>query len=279
MDISEESVTSSAEDAYDVFNIKNIPSLLSSYDESINEASQGLTMTSLGAFVFLSQNESKVSFGFEPTEPEPEEEVERLSLAYERLHCMPKVLLYDLAPKIKILDISHNEFENLEFLKNFKQLTNLICDRNYINSSTRLPYMPKLELLWLNHCKIYELYPWIKCLQESCPNLKYLSLMGNRGVPSVLHKNNFCEYLQYRLYVISLFPNLIHLDDQAVTAEQHLEAAKLNKKTILERLCANNKIPAYLRTMTELFSSSGSSSTSPPPMGSFPNQKPKNAVI
>lgn len=90
------------------------------------------------------------------------------------------------------------DFRNLEFLKNFKQLTNLICDRNYINSSTRLPYMPKLELLWLNHCKIYELYPWIKCLQESCPNLKYLSLMGNRGVPSVLHKNNFCEYLQYR---------------------------------------------------------------------------------
>lgn len=35
----------------------------------------------------------------------------RLSLAYERLQTIPKLLLQELAPVIKILDISNNNFE------------------------------------------------------------------------------------------------------------------------------------------------------------------------
>lgn len=37
-------------------------------------------------------------------------ECQRLSLAYEKLSRIPHVILEELAPQIKILDISHNEF-------------------------------------------------------------------------------------------------------------------------------------------------------------------------
>lgn len=46
--------------------------------------------------------------------------------------------------------------------------------------------------------QIVNLYPWIRNVQESCPNLKYLSLMGNPAAPSYLNGGNFYEYLQYR---------------------------------------------------------------------------------
>lgn len=119
-------------------------------------------------------------------------------MAYERLHQMPKILLHELAATIKILDISYNEFNNLDFLSEFTELTSLICDHNNITSDTNLPFMPKLELLWLNHCKINELNRFVRKLQCSCPNLKYLSLMGNQAAPSYLNGGNFYEYLQYR---------------------------------------------------------------------------------
>lgn len=80
----------------------------------------------------------------------------------------------------------------------FKELTSLICDHNNITSTSFIPFMPNLELLWLNHCKIAELYPWAQRLRHSCPNLKYLSLMGNPAAPSYLNGGNFYEYLQYR---------------------------------------------------------------------------------
>lgn len=45
-------------------------------------------------------------------------------------------------------------YSNLHFLTEFKKLTSLICDHNNITSSTFIPHMPNLELLWLNHCKV-----------------------------------------------------------------------------------------------------------------------------
>ncbi|XP_017769041.1 PREDICTED: leucine-rich repeat-containing protein C10orf11 homolog [Nicrophorus vespilloides] len=224
----------------DVIHIKNVPSLLSSYDESIlDDKSEIFSMTSLGAFIFLNQAESKLSYGLDNAIAQNSHtttDTTRLSLAYERLHSMPKLILQELSPYIVVLDISNNEFENLNFLTEFKKLTTLICDHNNITSSTEIPAMPKLELLWLNHCKIKELYPWGRKLQKSCPQLKYLSLMGNEAAPSYLNGGNFNEYLQYRLFMISMFPNLLHLDDKPVTAEQRKESKKLYKKSFLEKL-------------------------------------------
>lgn len=212
-------------------------------------------MTSLSTLMLLSQTDSKTSHYSDSNSDEMyDEEKYRLSLAYERLHSMPKLLLNELAPMIRILDISNNEFEHLGFLGEFKQLTTLICDHNNITSSTYIPYMPELELLWMNHCKINELYPWAKRLQQSCPNLRHLSLMGNPAAPSYLNGGTFYEYLQYRLFIISLFPTLVHLDDRAVTEDQRAEAHRMYRRPLLERIASKTPtslVPTYLRSVTD----------------------------
>ncbi|KAK5650750.1 hypothetical protein RI129_001779 [Pyrocoelia pectoralis] len=211
-------------------------------------------MTSLSGLVLLSQNESKpaslatLENDLFYTDPKCQ-----LSLAYEKLHTIPKLLLHELSPFIKTLDISHNEFDNIDFAGDFKQLTMLICDHNNISSATHIPYMPQLELLWMNHCKISELYPWAKRLQHSCPNLRHLSLMGNPAAPSYLNGGTFYEYLQYRLFMISLFPTLVHLDDRVVTDDQRAEAHRLYKRPFLERITSktSTNLPIYLRSVTD----------------------------
>nr|CAI5868156.1 unnamed protein product [Callosobruchus analis] len=174
--------------------------------------------------------------------------LQRLSLAYERMHRMPKILLEGLACHVRILDISHNEFDNLDFLSELKVLTSLICDHNNITSNTTIPYLPKLELLWMNHCKISELYPWAKRLSLSCPNLKYLSLMGNPIAPTYLNCANISERIHYRLFIISLFRKLVHLDDRTVTKFERVQAQKLYPRSIMERLVTKSQ-----QTMPECF--------------------------
>lgn len=92
----------------------------------------------------------------------------------------------------------HKIFRNLQFLGEFENLTSLNLDHNNIDDHTVFPHMPKLQLLWLNHNSIEELYPFIKNLYESVPNLRYLCLMGNKAAPSYLNGGTFYDYLQYR---------------------------------------------------------------------------------
>ncbi|CAB3235323.1 unnamed protein product [Arctia plantaginis] len=160
----------------------------------------------------------------------------RLTLAYENLYEIPKTIVERFADHIKYLDLSHNKITNLDSLVYFKNLTSLIADSNPITEDCNLPPLPKLELLWLNRCKIASLYPWVGKLKESCPNLQYLSLMGNPAAPSYFNGGTFYEYLQYRLFVISQFPSLTHLDDRRVTEDQRLEAQRLYKRPFLERI-------------------------------------------
>ncbi|KAJ8983201.1 hypothetical protein NQ317_016422 [Molorchus minor] len=229
-----------------IIDMRNLPNILD-YDE-IND----FDMTSLGTLMLLEQNATRINPKSCDTLDE-DSHLQRLSLAYEKLCTIPKILLEEFTPYVKILDISSNEFENLEFLAEFKELTHLICDHNKITSRTNIPYLPKLELLWLNHCRITELYPWARKLQRSCPNLKYLSLMGNPVAPSYLNGGNFYEYLHYRLFMISLFPNLVHLDDNEVTPNQRLEAQRTYQKPLVKRIVArtHQNLPAYLRVMSE----------------------------
>ncbi|KAJ8724588.1 hypothetical protein PYW08_016062 [Mythimna loreyi] len=167
---------------------------------------------------------------------ENEEENGRLTLAYERLYEIPKTIVERFSDHVKYLDISHNKITNLDALVYFKSLTSLIADDNPITENCCLPPLPKLELLWLNRCKVASLYPWVGKLKESCPNLQYLSLMGNPAAPSYFNGGTFYEYLQYRLFVISQFPALNHLDDRKVTEDQRLEAQRLYKRPFFERI-------------------------------------------
>ncbi|XP_059054579.1 leucine-rich melanocyte differentiation-associated protein-like [Achroia grisella] len=164
-----------------------------------------------------------------------EDDSTKLNLAYENLYEIPRTIVERFADYITYLDISHNKITNLDALVHFRHLTSLIADNNPVTENCILPPLPKLQLLWLNRCKISSLYPWVGKLKESCPNLSHLCLMGNPAAPSYLNGGTFYEYLQYRLFVISQFPSLNHLDDRNVTDDQRQEAQRLYKRPLLER--------------------------------------------
>ncbi|KAI4458752.1 leucine-rich melanocyte differentiation-associated protein [Holotrichia oblita] len=265
MDFFEKS--SDSEDALTVFDINDVSSRLY-LEEVLHKGSDSISMTSLSALMLLHETELR-SDNFQDASV-----TNRLSLAYERLHVMPKILLQELSPHVKILDISHNEFENLSFLSDFPQLTTLICDHNNITSFAEIPYLPKLELLWMNFCKVRELYPWAINLQQSCPNLKYLSLMGNPAAPSYLNGGNFYDYLQYRYFMISLFPNLLHLDDRIITPDQREEAQRLYKRPIVEKMAAKTQnLPQCIRTIKNKVSNIFS------PVPNFAVNRQRNTII
>ncbi|XP_060802011.1 leucine-rich melanocyte differentiation-associated protein-like isoform X2 [Amyelois transitella] len=166
---------------------------------------------------------------------ENEEDSTKLNLAYEKLYEVPRTIVERFSDYVIYLDLSHNKITNLDALVHFKHLTSLIADDNPITEHCLLPPLPKLQLLWLNHCKIASLFPWVGKLKESCPNLNYLCLMGNPAAPSYLNGGTYYESLQYRLFVISQFPSLTHLDDRKVTEDQRQEAQRLYKPPFLER--------------------------------------------
>ncbi|GLH07205.1 Uncharacterized protein GBIM_12723 [Gryllus bimaculatus] len=58
---------------------------------------------------------------------------------------------------------------------------------------------------------------------------------------------------KFRLFVISWFPNLIHLDDRAVTEDQKNEAHRLFRRPFLERLSISTSRSSYLRVIQEKF--------------------------
>ncbi|KFB35643.1 AGAP007552-PA-like protein [Anopheles sinensis] len=149
---------------------------------------------------------------------------ERLSLAYERLSQIPRKIAEKFSRTTTILDLSYNEIKDLSFLTHFRQLNTLILDKNLRPDERSLPSLPNLELLWLNHCDINNLQNWIYRIRECCPSLKYLSLMGNPGATSSFNGNSSLEHNDYRLFVISVLPQLRHLDDSEVTPAQRTQA-------------------------------------------------------
>ncbi|KAF7998609.1 hypothetical protein HCN44_011017 [Aphidius gifuensis] len=199
-------------------------------------------MTSLGKLIFAdinSRDTSKSSADSDSLSTSDYDDTS-ISLAFENLFFMPYDIIEKYNDSILTLDISHNKFSSLQFLAEFENLTSVNLDYNRIDSYTIFPYLPQLELLWLNHNKIDSLYPFLKLLYESLPNLQYLSIMGNHASPSYLNDGTFYDYLQYRLFVISWFPKLKHLDDRVVTVEQQREAKRLFKRPLFERLADNS---------------------------------------
>lgn len=104
---------------------------------------------------------------------------------------------YEIVQRMQVRQVSLC-FRNLQFLLEFDHLTSLNLDHNIVDEHTVFPYMPQLELLWLNHNGIDNLYPFIKNLHKSLPNLKYLCLMGNNVTSSYLNDGTSYEHLKYR---------------------------------------------------------------------------------
>ncbi|CAH0723954.1 unnamed protein product, partial [Brenthis ino] len=210
-----------------------------------NDSDEGLIAVDLSSSILVDSLTAMTQNFIPPDlmqgiEDNNEDESTKLTLAYERLYELPKTIVERFCDHIKYLDISHNKITNLDGLVYFKHLSTLIADDNPITENCLLPPLPKLQLLWLNRCKISSLYPWVGKLKESCPNLQYLSLMGNPAAPSYFNGGTFYEYLQYRLFVISQFPSLLHLDDRRVSDDQREEAHRLYRRPLLERIVKPN---------------------------------------
>ncbi|KAJ8676083.1 hypothetical protein QAD02_011869 [Eretmocerus hayati] len=204
-------------------------------------------MTSLGRLVFTDTHSRQTESVFPDSS---QNSSECLSLAFEHLFFMPHDIVANYGSTIHTLDISHNNFgRNLHFLAEFENLTTLNLDNNNIDSLTVFPYMPKLQLLWINNNRIENLFPFIKNLSKSMPNLQYLSLMGNTAAPSYMTNGTFYDYLQYRFFVISWFPALEHLDDRVITPEQRAEAKRLFKRPFLEQLIERAPLPNCIKFM------------------------------
>lgn len=126
---------------------------------------------------------------------------------------------------------------DLSFLGQFKKLNSLILDHNKHMDITTFPNIPTLKLLWINNCKILNLFKWVQKVSICCPNLRILCMMGNPG-NSMDH--DVSDYADYRKCVINFFPKLIYLDDMKVTPEerQNVQAIKtqrrINSKSIVE---------------------------------------------
>lgn len=125
------------------------------------------------------------------------------------------------------LDLSYNELTSITAVKYFDRLQVLILDNNKLRDLRTLPQMPTLTTLSLNNNKISQIDGVLKQIQECCPNLVYVSLLGNPACPDQLTNPSTDEedYNRYRLYAIYVLPpSLRFLDSRPVTRQERIDA-------------------------------------------------------
>ncbi|CAG2119597.1 unnamed protein product, partial [Medioppia subpectinata] len=126
------------------------------------------------------------------------------------------------------LDLSFNIIDNLDGIEKFTNLKELILDNNLIkDDSIKLSYNSSLHTLSLNKNKLTDLERLLTHLSEKCPNLTFLSLLGNNACPDQLSNNSHNDeqdYERYRRYVIYRLPFLKFLDSTRVTGEERRDA-------------------------------------------------------
>lgn len=169
----------------------------------------------------------------------------KLTLAFQNLNEINQKMLPESRENVYVIDLTENNLNgsnDLRFLLEFPNLNTLILDKNLIQSNIRLPLMEKLSTLWVNHNKIDNLSVFIQNITETCPNLKYLSMINNKAAPSYFNGGSLIEYNDYRLYVISKLKNLTLLDDKEVTPEERTQSLSLYGKTRSTTIRKNSSI-------------------------------------
>ncbi|OMJ65611.1 hypothetical protein SteCoe_37911 [Stentor coeruleus] len=118
--------------------------------------------------------------------------------------------------QIKNLNLWGNEIENVTILKEMPNIEILSLSVNKISTLKPFSYCKKLTELYLRKNLIQDLSE-IRYLQ-GLPNLKVLWLW----------ENPCAEIPNYREAVLSALPNLVKLDNQAVTPEEKAQASKID---------------------------------------------------
>ncbi|XP_031833747.1 leucine-rich melanocyte differentiation-associated protein isoform X5 [Nomia melanderi] len=145
----------------------------------------------------------------------------------QRAEKIPQGLVGVVGYDCTSLDLSYNELTSITAIKHFQRLQVLILDNNKLRDLKTLPHMPTLTTLSLNNNKISYIDAVLKRIQECCPNLVYVSLLGNPGCPDQLTNPSTDEedYNRYRLYAVyELPPSLRFLDSRPVTQQERIDA-------------------------------------------------------
>jgi len=138
----------------------------------------------------------------------------------------PSVVPLQAFHRVVELNLANNSIRDLTFLKSYCSLRTLILDGNELSHTTRFPPLQSLTTLTLNKNKIASVPMLLNSLSLSFPNLTFLSLLANDGVPSYLNNHTAVEYADYRQLVIARLPKLQFLDDTPVTDEERAASAE-----------------------------------------------------
>lgn len=176
-----------------------------------------------------------------------------VSLAYRGLKDVPEEFLSEepsFKLKVEVLDLSNNQFKNLEKLEGYDQVHTLILDSNKFNSHSSLPKMYSVTYLSMIDNRIDNLSLFIDKIAEKFPNLRFLNLLKNPAAPNYFNEGSVDEYKDYRLYVINCMPNIKVVDYIQVGKEEvreakkvygHLPSATSNKDTTRGPSAVNSK--------------------------------------
>ncbi|KAI1291927.1 hypothetical protein HDE_07320 [Halotydeus destructor] len=160
-------------------------------------------------------------------------------LSYVGKECskLPSILGKVYGTQTRRLDASFNCLQNLEGIKSFSNLEELVLDNNELGDDIAFDWNANLVLLSLNKNKITKLDCLLSKLKVSFSRLKYLSLLGNDACPDRLSNSekDDDDYQRYRYRVIYKLPNLIFLDSSKIKYHERLEAMRVGEYTNILR--------------------------------------------
>jgi hypothetical protein len=161
----------------------------------------------------------------------------RISLAHNGPDCLLKNdFCREYKDRVVELDLSFNDIVDLMALRDFSKLKRLIiCHNDEVNSTTCFPRLVSLETLWVNYCHIDNLTLFVERVAAAFPNLRYLSMFGNNACRNIFNGGSLGEYNDYRKFVVSKLPNLIYLEDKAITTMER-EKARLKYGGVIEKV-------------------------------------------
>jgi hypothetical protein len=151
---------------------------------------------------------------------------DHLSIVGQGLTAIPSDLGTKYGHLIKYLDFSDNNLTKVENLQLFRQLVSLVLDCNKLVSRQNFPRIETLETLWVNSNNIDNLDEFLDSIQDSFPNLKYLSMLKNPCCPNYFVGKDSQAYQKYRYLVLSRIKTLKFLDSTPVTAAEREQAMK-----------------------------------------------------
>uniref|UniRef100_A0AC34QTU6 Uncharacterized protein n=1 Tax=Panagrolaimus sp. JU765 TaxID=591449 RepID=A0AC34QTU6_9BILA len=125
--------------------------------------------------------------------------------------------------ELKILDLSDLRIHTLPdlVLQQSDKIEHLILDENELDENFLEDVcFPNLKTLSLNSNKIRNIGVFLQQISWKCPNLVFLSLIGNPGWPHPVQGNNVQSYATVARTVCRFLPNLKFLDSMPTVAWQ-----------------------------------------------------------